>query len=106
MQRDEDNFTKAHEFIPERWLSDEDRTRFKITNHNVKAFMGFGGGLYGCVGKSLALVEMRLFIVAFLRRLDITPSPEYDLDSFTGETTSHLTLVKPSLPILVRKRIL
>jgi len=106
MQRDEDNFTKAHDFIPERWLSDEDRTRFEIANHNAKAFMSFGGGLYGCVGKPLALLEMRLFIVGFLRRLEIAPSPDYELDRFTKETGSHLTLVKPSLPILVRKRVL
>lgn len=106
MQRDEDNFTKAHDFIPERWLSDEDRARFQISNHNAKALMGFGGGLYGCVGKPLAVVEMRLFIVGFLRRLVIVPSPDYDLDRFIRETGSHLTLVKPSLPILVRKRVL
>ncbi|KIM94681.1 hypothetical protein OIDMADRAFT_95520, partial [Oidiodendron maius Zn] len=93
MQRDESSFTKAHEFIPERWISDEERSRFEITNHNVRAWIGFGGGLYGCVGKPLALVEMRLFIVGFLRRLDIAPCPNYDLSRFPRETTSTLTLV-------------
>lgn len=104
MQRYEKNFSKSHEFIPERWISDEERTRLDISQHNVKGFIPFGAGQYGCVGKQLALVEMRLFLVGFLRRLDISPSPAYDLTQFPEQTTSHLTLITPPLPALIKKR--
>jgi cytochrome P450 len=104
MQRYEKNFSKSHEFIPERWISDEERSRLNITRHNPNAFIPFGAGQYGCVGKQLALVEMRLFLVGLLRRLDFSPSPEYDLETFPETTTSHLTLITPPLPALIKIR--
>ncbi|KIW99247.1 uncharacterized protein Z519_00910 [Cladophialophora bantiana CBS 173.52] len=105
MQRDERNFTRALEFIPERWI-DEERERHGLHNHNTKGYIPFGAGVYSCVGKPLALLEMRLFMARFMRKLELEPAPSYDLEWYPWEVTSSLTLMKTSLPVLVRKRIL
>lgn len=103
MQRDERNFSKALEFIPERWI-DEEREKLGIVNHNTKAYIPFGAGVYSCVGKPLALLEMRLFITRFLRKLRLEPAPGYDLQQYPFQVTSSLTLMKVPLPVLVKRR--
>lgn len=52
----EENFTKAEEFLPERWLADRPGV---FRNHNTKAFTPFGGGPRFCPGRNLALLEMK-----------------------------------------------
>ncbi|OAP61728.1 hypothetical protein AYL99_03931 [Fonsecaea erecta] len=103
MQRDERNFTRASDFLPERWI-DEEREKHGICNHNTKAYIPFGAGIYSCVGRPLALLEMRLFLTRFMRRLELKPAPKYDLERYPWEVTSSLTLMKAALPVLVRKR--
>lgn len=103
MQRDERNFTNAFKFIPERWI-DEERVRLGLRNHNTKAYIPFGAGVYSCVGKPLALLEMRLFVVRFMKRLELEPAPGYDLQRYPFEVTASLTLVKAPLPVVVKKR--
>lgn len=103
MQRDERNFTKALDFIPERWI-DEERENMDLHNHNIKAYMPFGAGIYSCVGKPLALLEMRLFITRFMRKLELAPAPNYQLEQYPLKVTSALTLVKAPLPVSIRKR--
>lgn len=104
MQRYHKNFSRPLEFLPERWISDEERSRLNVINHSPKGFIPFGAGQYGCVGKQLALMEMRLFLVGFLRRVSVLPAPGYDLDQFPNETRSHLTLITPDLPVLIKSR--
>ncbi|OQU94838.1 hypothetical protein CLAIMM_01130 [Cladophialophora immunda] len=103
MQRDERNFTKALEFLPERWI-DQEREKYGIRNHNTKAYIPFGAGVYSCVGKPLALLEMRLFLTRFMKKLELQPAPNYDLERYPWEVTSSLTLMKAALPVVVRKR--
>ncbi|KIX98606.1 uncharacterized protein Z520_05907 [Fonsecaea multimorphosa CBS 102226] len=104
MQRSERNFTNALEFLPERWI-DEEREAHGIRNHNTKAYIPFGAGVYSCVGKPLALLEMRLFLTRFMRKLELEPARNYDLERYPWEVTSSLTLMKAALPVLVRKRV-
>lgn len=104
IQRDERNFSRPLEFIPERWVSDENREQLKIQNHNTKAFMPFGVGQYACVGKPLALLEMRLFLVVLLKRLDIWLAPSFNQTEFEDGIRSNLTLLKGSIPVIVTER--
>lgn len=105
MLRDEKNFSKSLEFIPERWIELE-RERLGIRNHNTKAWIPFGAGIYSCAGKPLAMLEMRLFLVRFLRRLELVPKPGLDLERFPLNVTSTLTLMKVPLPVVLKKRTL
>lgn len=106
MQRDERNFSRALEFIPERWVGEWREKESGLHNHNTKGYIPFGAGIYSCVGKPLALLEMRLFITRFLRRLELKPAPDYDLTRYPFEVTSSLTLMKVPLPAVVKRRTL
>ncbi|OQV04950.1 hypothetical protein CLAIMM_09760 [Cladophialophora immunda] len=104
IHRSEKHFTRGDEFIPERWISDEERARLGLTNHNVKAFIPFGAGQYGCVGRPLALNELRMFLVGFFRHVDISPCPGHDLSQFTHQAAAYMTFVTPPLPVVIRRR--
>ena len=58
VHHDPRNFEKPWDFIPERWL---EGSEFKGT-HNPTAFMPFSLGAYSCIGKPLALLQVRLFL--------------------------------------------
>ncbi|KAL4862506.1 cytochrome P450 [Aspergillus spectabilis] len=57
IQRDDRYFPSGNEFIPERWLDQKDKMIVQ-----EEAFFPFQIGRYGCVGKQLALMEMRSVI--------------------------------------------
>ncbi|KIW36738.1 uncharacterized protein PV06_11034 [Exophiala oligosperma] len=103
IQRDERNVTRALEFIPERWIHEE-REKIGLNNHNTKGYLPFGAGIYSCVGKPLALLEIRLFIVRFMRKLELEPALDYDLGRYPFEVASGLTLMKKPLPVMVKNR--
>ncbi|KAJ5963516.1 Pisatin demethylase [Penicillium vulpinum] len=57
----------ADDFLPERWLEGEERTRYLDSNN-----MTFGGsGPRMCVGKNIALVEIHKFLAQILRHFDV-----------------------------------
>ena len=51
------NFTRPHEFIPERWLGEEE---FEADNR--KMLQPFSVGPRNCVGRNLAMAEMRVLV--------------------------------------------
>ncbi|KAL4790551.1 cytochrome P450 [Aspergillus venezuelensis] len=76
IQRDDRYFPSGEKFIPERWLNGKER----LITHE-EAFFPFQLGRYGCVGKQLALMEMRLVIARMAWEFDISFAP-----GETGET--------------------
>ncbi|OAP64204.1 hypothetical protein AYL99_00176 [Fonsecaea erecta] len=59
-------FYKPDEFLPERWLGGE---QFKNDNHNV--FQPFSTGPRNCIGKNLAILEMRMILATLLWNFDL-----------------------------------
>ncbi|KAJ5936752.1 benzoate 4-monooxygenase cytochrome P450 [Penicillium verhagenii] len=59
--RREDCFERANEFIPERWYKNLGLV------HNKTAFAPFGTGSHTCLGKPLAMNDMRLVTARLLR---------------------------------------
>jgi cytochrome P450 len=57
------------EFIPERWS-----TRSNLVLRR-DAYVPFGSGAYACIGKQLALTELRLTIADLVMRFDISLAP-------------------------------
>lgn len=57
--RNEEAFPDAHTFMPSRWE--------KPTQLMKDAYMPFGGGSRICIGLHLAMMELRLALVQFLR---------------------------------------
>lgn len=65
VQRSVASYVKPEEFIPERWTSQPDLVL------NKKAFTPFGIGPYGCVGKQLALNEIRTVVAKLVLDFDV-----------------------------------
>lgn len=64
----EENFTSARKFYPERWLTE---SRPTCWNHNLKSFMPFGGGSRVCPGKNLALFEIKAVMVMLCKNFSL-----------------------------------
>ncbi|KAJ7035263.1 cytochrome P450 [Mycena alexandri] len=58
----------AEEFRPERWLQADDT----FTTKFAEAFKPFSDGSTGCIGKHLALAQLRVMIAAVFNRFDVT----------------------------------
>ncbi|KKY20279.1 putative benzoate 4-monooxygenase cytochrome p450 [Diplodia seriata] len=66
VQHDPRNFPKPYEFIPERWS-----TMPELALHK-EALIPFSTGTYSCVGKPLAMMELRLAVSHIASRFDIS----------------------------------
>ena len=62
---DESNFALAEQFIPDRWTSQPELIK------NKDAFAPFSIGPYGCIGKNLAYMEIRLLTTNIIRQFDV-----------------------------------
>jgi cytochrome P450 len=84
LMTDERYFSRGWDFIPERW-TEEWRDGVK----ERKAFIPFGYGVHSCVGKQLALNEMRLTIATVVRDFDIVLGGSYDEEMWEREWKDH-----------------
>lgn len=101
LMTDERYFPKGWEFIPERWTGE--------WNGGVKerrAFIPFGYGVHSCVGKQLALNEMRLTIAKVVSEFDVVLGEKYDEDRWNADWKDHAVLQIGSLWVrfISRKR--
>ncbi|KAH9035155.1 high nitrogen upregulated cytochrome P450 monooxygenase 2 [Lactarius deliciosus] len=71
IHRDPRNFYTPNAFLPERWLSNG----APAGEHNTSAFFPFGYGPTTCVGKNLALIEIRMLLCWMLRRFRFSNAP-------------------------------
>ncbi|KAJ5814942.1 hypothetical protein N7474_006719 [Penicillium riverlandense] len=83
----EEVYVRPFEFIPERWYSHPELIKHKNT------FAAFGLGTYGCIGRALALMEMRNIICRILSRFEsIEMAPGEDGSSLMNMTKDHFTM--------------
>lgn len=73
-------FPQPEEFLPERW-TDEGRELVK----ERRAFIPFGYGAHSCVGKQLALNEMRLVLARVVKEFDVVRGESWDEEKFKKE---------------------
>lgn len=96
---DERYFPKGWEFIPERWTGE--------WNEGVKerrAFIPFGYGVHSCVGKQLALNEMRLTIASVVKEFNIRLGESYDEKICEEEWKDRAVLQIGKLPVYFARR--
>ncbi|KIY00909.1 uncharacterized protein Z520_03575 [Fonsecaea multimorphosa CBS 102226] len=60
-------FRDPESFKPERWLDSSDTSK-----ELDKYFLGFSTGPRSCIGKNIALLEMKLLLYSFFRRYDLS----------------------------------
>ncbi|OCL04417.1 putative Averantin oxidoreductase [Glonium stellatum] len=93
-----DNFRDPEEFIPERWIDDY------YANDSKKAMQPFSLGPRGCIGKSLAYMEMRLVMSHLLWNFDIVSvdgAPEWDPVDQTKHMKVFITWEKKAIMVKV-----
>ncbi|KAJ3483928.1 hypothetical protein NLG97_g7187 [Lecanicillium saksenae] len=116
----EEAFAHPNEFIPERWTTKpeliKDRSVFHpfsvgestppmvVTNivDDTKKLENLGK--YSCVGKQLALAELRQVTVEILRRFDVELAPGFGSDDFKNGLRDHFTLEASKLDLTFTAR--
>lgn len=96
IQRDPRNFHEPDVFLPERWFT----SGAPDGEHNTAAFFPFSYGPANCVGKNLALMEMRMLLCWVLRRFRFSEAPGVSLEEWEGGILDWLFVVHQG-PLLV-----
>ncbi|KAL3454575.1 cytochrome P450 [Aspergillus insuetus] len=97
MAHDEDNFVAADKFIPERFTTRPDLIKHK------DAFIPFSTGPAGCIGKNLALMEMRLMTAHLVSIYDIAFAPGEDGTELL-KSQDHFTVALNPLHLVFTRR--
>ena len=103
-------------FWPDRWLPELNRrpispspptlsspvdTKF---THDGNAFIPFSIGPASCVGKNLALLELRGLFCSLVQKFDFRPQQGFSLESWEEGVTDIFIMGKPALPVVVEAR--
>ncbi|KAI0355826.1 high nitrogen upregulated cytochrome P450 monooxygenase 2 [Trametes cingulata] len=112
MQYDPRNFSpRTTDFWPERWLLASGRMSFVEAGieeasfvHNETAFMPFSYGPMNCVGKALAMQEMRVVLCALLQKYELRLSEGWDPRSYSEGYKDYLVTTRPPVPVVLHAR--
>ncbi|RAK94837.1 cytochrome P450 [Aspergillus ibericus CBS 121593] len=96
--RSHDAYERPTEFLPERWYLHPDLVREKT------AFAPFSAGPYGCIGKPLALLNVRTTLARLVTTFDFEYAPGEDGIGFEGKAKDSFTMGYGDLEILFRQR--
>lgn len=97
LHHDPRNFSpRPDAFRPERFVDPSKEERFEAA-----AFMPFGYGPTGCVGKKLAWMEMRLMLANFIGRFDANFAPGFDPEKYVRECIKDTFTMTRTAPIRV-----
>lgn len=98
MKIGEQNFRRAREFLPERWTTDPDLIV------NEKSFAPFLVGPFACVGKQLALMELRMVLAETVWNYEFQFAPGEDGHIIENETMDLVILKAAPLHLVFKKR--
>ncbi|KAI0667289.1 high nitrogen upregulated cytochrome P450 monooxygenase 2 [Trametes maxima] len=113
IHRDPRNFFPSPEdFWPERWLLASGRLSFheagladKATfTHNEAAFIPFSYGPMNCVGKNLAMLEMRVVVCAVLQKFKLQLREGWDVQAYQQGFKDFFVTTRPSVPVQLTPR--
>jgi cytochrome P450 len=89
INHDPRNFEQPEDFIPERWTS---RPELVL---NKGAFIPFSTGPYNCVGKGLAMMELRSVISRVVNEFDVVLPQGFKKEGYFGDIKDHFTAGPP-----------
>ncbi|KAI9068086.1 high nitrogen upregulated cytochrome P450 monooxygenase 2 [Trametes sanguinea] len=121
LHRDPRNFSPfPDDFWPERWLVAAGRTSLsdalahapanvneadKVTFvHNDTAFIPFSHGPANCVGKQLAMQEMRTVVSALIQKFDFSLRSNWDVKEYDKGFKDYYVTTRPDVPVVLRPR--
>ena len=114
MQRDPRNFSPLPEaFWPERWLLAAGDTSVKFPRgidadatfvHNTSAFVPFSHGPMNCVGRPLAMMQMRMVVCVLVQRFTMRFPAHYDPARLDQGLKDVFIWDMPSLPAILERR--
>ncbi|PVH69841.1 cytochrome P450, partial [Cadophora sp. DSE1049] len=79
-------FAKPDEYVPERWLDWHEGIKDR------RAFFPFGYGVHSCVGRQLALNELRAVLADVVQRWDMVLGERYDEGEWKAGLRDHAVL--------------
>lgn len=91
-------FVQPEEFIPERWYSRPELIK------DLSGFAPFSIGPYNCIGRPLALLNLRATISRIVVDYDVKVAEGVRLEDFEEGLTEHFTLNPPVLKLCLTKR--
>ncbi|KAH8887218.1 cytochrome P450 [Thozetella sp. PMI_491] len=95
IHRDTRYWESAIEFVPERW---------ETMSAEKEPFLPFSKGEFGCPGKSVAWMELRMALSLIALRFDIAFAPGEDGVKFEEEAKDYFTLALPALSLVFTPR--
>jgi cytochrome P450 len=95
---DEEIYTDAKTFIPERWYCKPDLVKEK------SAFLPFATGPYGCIGKPLALMQIRTLVARIIMYFDVKFADGEDGSRLMHDSKDHFTMGLADLELVFVKR--
>ncbi|KAJ3506926.1 hypothetical protein NMY22_g17093 [Coprinellus aureogranulatus] len=94
-------YPRPKEFWPERWLVADPETTSILDR---SAFIPFSMGPANCVGRPLALKQLRLVIAILLHNFEFRLPQDYEVDRWEREMKDRFLMVKGELPVLISRR--
>ncbi|KAK2735885.1 hypothetical protein FQN57_001091 [Myotisia sp. PD_48] len=96
-------FPCPNEFIPERWLENDDGVSEHIKVSKDVPFYPFSTGRDSCAGRMLALMELRL-VLMILHRFDLRATSQEQMDTYEGQLRDANMLVLPEWEVIFTER--
>ncbi|KAL4925077.1 cytochrome P450 [Aspergillus undulatus] len=98
-QRSELAYARPNEFIPERWYSHPELIRHK------GAFAPFSLGPFNCIGRPLALMNLRTTLAQIVMEFDMEFAPGDDGSRFIRDAKDNFVYYAGGLEVLFRRRV-
>ncbi|KAL5335743.1 cytochrome P450 [Aspergillus crustosus] len=96
--RSELAYFNPEEFIPERWYSQPELIKDKA------AFMPFSAGEFNCIGRPLALLNLRTTVARLIMEFDVAFAPGEDGKRFLADAKDNFVLYLGGLELVFTKR--
>lgn len=105
IQRDPNNFSYPDTWYPDRWLiADGLKESSEKLTHNTNAFNPFSFGPANCVGKNLAVQEMRMVITNLMQKLEMRFADSWDPSRYEKNIKDQFVVEVPPMLVSVRRR--
>jgi cytochrome P450 family 89 subfamily A len=100
MGRDEQEWERPMEFVPERFLEGGDGAEVDLTGIKGIRMMPFGVGRRICAGMSIAMLHLEYFVASMVREFEWKEAPGHEVE-FDEKREFTTVMKKPLRPRLV-----